>query len=127
MRAFLTLCAGALMCILLLNRCTEETAMSPCVRGDGSFRYQIDENSPAGALVGKIEVESAEQMRFYIYSGNTNNTFNINLFDGRIFVKDNALLDFERNREFELLVMAKSPFCNTSLVTITIQVSDLKE
>ncbi len=128
MRAFLTHFGRSLVLTsLLMFGCSEEEPMTPCIKGDGTFRYQIDENSPVGALVGKIEVESMDQMRFYIHTGNINNTFNINLFDGRIFVNNSMLLDYETNPEFNLTVMAKSPYCTTSIIMITIQVSDLRE
>ncbi len=126
MRAFLARWSLVLTSLFMFG-CSEEDPMTPCVKGDGTFRYQIDENSPVGALVGKIEVESTDQMRFYIQAGNTNNTFNINLFDGRILVNNSTLLDYETNREFNLTVMAKSPYCVTSIILIKVQVSDLKE
>ena len=126
MRAFLTHNLGALLITFLLVTCNEQVPMSPCVEGN-SFRFQIDENSPEGALVGRIPVDESDQVRFFIHKSNAGNSFAINIVDGRIHVRNNALLNYEVNREFKLTVVAQSPNCATSLIEVTIQVSDLNE
>ena len=126
MRVFLLRNLGALLCIFLLITCSEEVPLSPCVEVS-SIRFQVDENSPEGALVGRIPVDESNQVRFFIHKSNAGNSFAINIVDGSIYVRDNFMLNYEVHREFKLVVGAQSPNCATSMIDVTVQISDLNE
>ena len=129
MRAFFNLDIRVFSCIIFLCFGCHDSAFdsTSCIEGSAEFRFQIDENSPPGALVGKIPTPDEESIRYVISSGNAGNTFAINTFDGKIKVADSTLLDYERRKAFALTIIAHGPTCLTTMGKVEIQVGDLKE
>ncbi len=68
--------------------------------------FSIKEKSPSGSLVGQI-VASDEDGRissFSILSGNLNNAFSISETDGKLTVNNEAVISYETNPTYTLLV-----------------------
>lgn len=108
--------------------CEEEDAeVGQCLTELRVYRFQIDENSPPGAVVGQFPLERTSQRRFAILSGNLGETFSINVLTGKIVVQNNQLLDFERYSVFNLLIGIKGPDCKSIEAEILVQIGDLTE
>lgn len=129
MKAFFKLNSRAwIYCAFLFFSCGNSDFDQPsCIEGTAQFRFQIDENSPPGALVGKIPTPDAEAIRYVISSGNSGNTFTINTVDGKIKVSNNALLDYEARKAFDLTIIAHGPTCLATMARVQIQIGDLRE
>jgi hypothetical protein len=72
-------------------------------------KFKVDENSPAGTLVGKVKVtdpNSGDTHTFTILSGNIGNAFAINPSTGQITVAAPPSINFETRAHYDLVVRA---------------------
>jgi hypothetical protein len=72
-------------------------------------KFKVDENSPAGTLVGKVKVtdpNSGDTHTFTILSGNIGNAFAINASTGQITVAAPPSINFETRAHYDLVVRA---------------------
>lgn len=90
--------------------------------------FEIDENAPAGTLVGRITgiaVDPGETVTIAITGGNIGQTFHVEGFNDNISVAVNDLLDFETHPEFQLTITVTDngavPLSSTALVTIRLR------
>ena len=109
------------MSIAVLNEQEEPTASDQ--------EFIIDENSPAGTLVGTIVAKEPDNqpLEYWILDGNEEGTFALDSTSGELTVADSILLDFEENDLLELFVEASD---NTGLsveISVTILLNDLDE
>jgi hypothetical protein len=128
MRAFFYACRFLIICgACLLVGCEENDKLSPCMDNLEELIFQIDENSPAGAVVGVLPTNELSTTRYVIASGNFGNTFSINPVEGKIIVSKSRLLDFEKQKNFELSIIAYGPECTTTMAKVMIQIGDLND
>lgn len=70
--------------------------------------FSIGENSVSGAYIGTIvatDPDAGQTKSFTIVSGNTDNAFAIDPSSGVLTVNNTAALDFEKTRQFNLVVV----------------------
>ncbi len=92
--------------------------------------FQIDENSPAGTLVGTVQAtdpDSGDTVTFEIVGGNTQEAFLIDYATGQIRVNNPGVLDFEQSPQFTLTVTATDRGNLSDSATITIDLNNLAE
>ncbi|HEX8169718.1 MAG TPA: Ig-like domain-containing protein [Thermoanaerobaculia bacterium] len=94
--------------------------------------FSVDENSPAGTLVGKVkvtDVDTADAHTFAILGGNTGGAFAINPSTGAITVANGTAINFEVTPQFTLSVRAtdNGTPSHSDTAAITIDVNDLND
>ncbi|MCI4394856.1 hypothetical protein PGIGA_G00173570 [Pangasianodon gigas] len=90
------------------------------------YEVSLPENSETGSWVGNVVAhdQSATEVtvKYSIFSGNENGAFSIDSNTGDIIVRDQLLLDFEREREVHLVVLAENGrHSGHAKVTVTLQ------
>jgi hypothetical protein len=92
----------------------------------------VDENSPAGTLVGTLSAadpDAGDTLNYSIIGGNPGGAFSLNAATGRVLVANPAALDFETNPSITLAVRVTDSglpaFSDTA--NVTIQLNDLVE
>jgi hypothetical protein len=70
-------------------------------------QFTIPENSPAGTVVGQIEVKNTTStlLNYYLLSGDYSNAFMLETKTGRLILKDSSLINFEEIKQINLEVM----------------------
>jgi len=91
--------------------------------------FSIDENSPNGTFVGKVEAKdkSGQKLEFTISSGNENEAFNLDNKTGILTVKNFTFLNYETSSSFLLYVEVEDEFGKSSEAEITISLVNLPE
>ncbi len=90
----------------------------------------VDENTPAGALVGAVaagDADAGDALVFSITGGNTGGAFAIDPANGDLFVADPAPIDFEVNPTIALTVTVEDLAGATDSATVTVSVLNLNE
>ena len=90
----------------------------------------VNENSPAGTLIGTIEVNDPDDDQITLTLANNSSLADFLLTqDGQLFVRDGAILDFESTPEIELEVAATDdgPGNLQTLKTIIIELNNVNE
>jgi hypothetical protein len=94
--------------------------------------FTLDENSPAGTVVGTVVAgnpETSQTLQYSIAGGNVGGAFSINSITGILQVANSAALNFETKPQFSLTIQATdngTPALTTSS-TITVQLNDVNE
>ena len=98
----------------------------------GNVQYFLDENSPAGQLVGTLAATDADPGTTFTYSltgGNIQTAFSIDPATGALKVANAAAINFELRPSYDLTVMVRDngnpQLSATAQVTVTI--NDLNE
>ncbi|MDR0579009.1 MAG: cadherin domain-containing protein [Campylobacteraceae bacterium] len=88
----------------------------------------MDENSPAGTTVGNIGVYSngADAIVSFVIEGVNSDWFDID-DTGKITVGENAVLDYEKKKTFNLKVKATNSYGYSALTDLTINLNDLPD
>jgi len=110
---------------IILNDINEAPQVNP-------ETFSIDENSIGGSEVGTVtanDPDIGQSISYSIVSGNTGNTFEIDLTSGLISVNNSAFLDFETYPVFEITVEAQDNGQSnlTGQGIITINLTDVNE
>ena len=89
--------------------------------------FDVDENSPAGTVVGLLEAfdpDANDVLKYSILEGNTGSIFVLNATTGLITVRNSNSLNYEEmeNHKFELIVRVvdKGGLADTAKVTIVV-------
>ncbi|KAG7314164.1 hypothetical protein KOW79_022660 [Hemibagrus wyckioides] len=94
------------------------------------YEVSLPENSPTGSWVGNIVAhdQSATEItvKYSVFSGNENRAFSMDANTGDITVRDQLLLDFEREREIHLVVLAENGH-HSSHARVTVTLQDLND
>ncbi|MCU4176870.1 LamG-like jellyroll fold domain-containing protein [Carboxylicivirga sp. N1Y90] len=93
--------------------------------------FEIDENSPSGTIIGKLEYSDAENhdVTFEIVNDLTDGGFQIDQLSKSIVLVNPATIDFEISEKIELAISVKeeaNPFLSTT-ANITININDVDE
>ncbi|KAF0202001.1 MAG: outer membrane adhesin-like [Bacteroidetes bacterium] len=94
--------------------------------------FQLNENSPAGAIVGTMTATDPDQgqtISFSITSGNQSGAFSINPTSGLIQVSNSSVIDFELYQSFTLTIVATdngTPSLSAT-ASVIISIIDLNE
>lgn len=90
--------------------------------------FALDENSPAGTLVGVLpsgNLDAGQEHTFAIESGNTGGAFTLDMHTGELRVANQAALDFETHPVFTLVVSVaddrQPPLSSSNQVTINLK------
>lgn len=96
-------------------------------RPDATF--SIAENSPNGTLVGALNGsdENGDDLTYTILNGNRSGAFAIDPSTGKITVADSSQLDYETTDQFTLRVKVSDPNGPSDVVTVTINLKDVRE
>lgn len=89
--------------------------------------FAVDENSPAGTVVGSIAAASPEPgstLSYSILSGNTAGAFALDAATGQITVANAAALDYEASAALDLVIEVRDAGGLASSATITISLLD---
>ncbi len=92
--------------------------------------FSLLENSVATTVVGTVaasDVDTGDTRTFAITSGNTGGTFTINPTTGQITVANNALLNFETNPVFNLVVTVTDAGTLTDTASVTVNLTNVDE
>ncbi len=88
------------------------------------INIQINENSPAGTVVGQMNAtdpDNGQIITYSIPSGNTGNAFTINSATGQISVANSNAIDFETIQSFQLTIHAADngmPSASTTAIAV---------
>jgi hypothetical protein len=94
--------------------------------------FTINENAPEQTLIGSIvatENDFNQTLTYSIVSGNLQDAFTIDGSNGSIKVNNTSVLNFERDKEFSLIVSVQDNGLGnlSTLTTITIKLIDVNE
>ncbi|MBF0422089.1 MAG: cadherin domain-containing protein [Magnetococcales bacterium] len=96
---------GSLTASATINVSVKPISFPPTLT-DTNLNFSVDENSPAGTVIGKVSAAAPHNpaLTYAIVKGNGNNFFLIDSKTGQITVNKNALLDFETVSTYTLEV-----------------------
>lgn len=115
--------------VLIMSSCNEN--LNPPVAEDQEFT--IDENSPAGSIVGVViayELDEGQMVIFEIAAGNNDGIFRIDSLTGLISVVDPEMLDYEVHADIDLTVAVSDNHSREPMetaITVTVHLVDLNE
>lgn len=94
--------------------------------------FSVNENVPAGTLVGAVVASDPDQgqsVTLSIISGNTNNAFTLNQYTGNLSVNNSMVLNYEYIQSFALTIRAtdNGPGSLWSEATVNVNVNNLNE
>jgi len=106
----------------------EEEDQPVCNLSDANFSLSIVENADPGTAVGSVAISAPAdvELSYTISAGNQGNTFTVDN-EGMLTVNNNTLLDFEVNRQFDLLINVTGDGCNTASVIASIIVTNIRD
>ncbi|MBW2415979.1 MAG: cadherin domain-containing protein, partial [Deltaproteobacteria bacterium] len=88
--------------------------------------FNIDEGAPNGTALGAVvgtDDDAGQTLSYDIVGGNTGNAFAIDAGSGMITVADSAVLDFETNPSFDLVVEVRDDGVPSASSTSTVRVT----
>jgi hypothetical protein len=89
--------------------------------------FRLDENSPAGSLVGRVQAtDNCGISSWEITGGNTGQAFQLSA-DGSLSVKTSSALDYEVRKEFLLTLKARDKANNTTSAALTVFLNNLND
>lgn len=91
------------------------------------FDGVVEENSPSGTVIGKIEMDTSEDTPQTItLSGTGSELFTVDA-DGTIKVADGATIDYEKRSSYMLKAIAQNSFVQSNEINIIISIVDVSE
>jgi hypothetical protein len=95
---------------------------------DKTPTFTVDENVPAGTLVGVVTASDVDDDDTLTYSiGDPTDTFVIDEVTGEITVKADSTIDYETKNEYTVTVVVTDKYGYTDTATVTIKVNDVNE
>ncbi|XP_060720172.1 protocadherin-23 isoform X1 [Tachysurus vachellii] len=114
-------------CLVIITLNGDEPLLQFTVK---HYEVSLPENSLTGTWVGNVVAhdQSATEVtaKYSIFSGNENGAFSIDANTGDITIRDQHLLDFEREHEFHLVVLAENGR-HSSHARVTVTLQDLND
>ncbi|QDV55789.1 cadherin domain-containing protein [Rosistilla oblonga] len=97
-----------------------------------TLAMRVDENSPIGTPIGMVQAsdpDTGQSVRYRLTDGTGRRYFSLNPISGEIRVNNSSGLDFERAREFTLVVEAADNYqpSLSELATITVAVNNAND